>query len=98
MEYNYSSYHLYPIRVSLKKGGISQKKLYSFLRRNNIGVNLHYIPIYRQPYFQNLGFKKGYCNEAEDHFKEVVSIPIYYGLSESKQEYIIEKIKEIYSN
>ena len=98
VEYNYSSYHLYPIRVSQKKGGISQKKLYSFLRSNNIGVNLHYIPIYRQPYFQNLGFKKGYCIEAEDHFKEVVSIPIYYGLSESNQEYIIEKIKEVYSN
>ena len=54
----YSSFHLYPIRVSKKKGGVSQKKMYNFLRENMILVNLHYIPIYRQPYFKKLGFKK----------------------------------------
>ena len=94
----YSSFHLYPIRVSKKKGGISQKSLYYFLRENKILVNLHYIPIYRQPYFQKLGFKKGYCKLAEEHFKEVVSLPIFSSLSEEEQEYIIKKIKTFLSN
>ena len=96
MKFNQSSFHLYPLRVSKKKGGITQKDLYNYLRGNNIGVNLHYIPIYRQPYFKKLGFKKGYCEEAEYHFKEVVSMPIFYDLSESNQDYVIKKIKELY--
>ena len=48
----FSSYHLYPIRVSNDKCGVSQIKLYDYLRKKNIGVNLHYIPIYRHPYFE----------------------------------------------
>ena len=89
---NFSSYHLYPIRVSNKKGGISQNQMYCLLRENQIGVNLHYIPIYRQPYFKSLGFHKGYCNQAELHFKEEISLPIFQNLKEIQQEYIIEKI------
>lgn len=92
LNYNFSSYHLYPIRVSNKKGGISQNQMYFLLRENQIGVNLHYIPIYRQPYFKSLGFHKGYCNQAELHFKEVISLPIFQNLKEIQQEYIIEKI------
>ena len=92
----YSSYHLYPIRVSKKKGGINQRKLFDYLRGNNIGVNLHYIPIYRHPYFRDLGFKKGYCEEAENHFKEVISLPIFSNLRKQEQKFVIESIKEIY--
>ena len=91
-----SSYHLYPIRVSKKKGGINQRKLFDYLRGNNIGVNLHYIPIYRHPYFRDLGFKKGYCEEAENHFKEVISLPIYSGLRKKEQKFITDSIKAIY--
>ncbi len=93
-----SSYHLYPIRVSLLKGGINQKKLFYELRNNNIGVNLHYIPIYRQPYFRKLGFKKGYCEEAERYFKEVISIPIFSKLKNIEQQNIVKIIKEICSD
>ena len=91
-----SSYHLYPIRVSKKKGGINQCKLFEYLRGNNIGVNLHYIPIYRHPYFRELGFKKGYCEEAENHFKEVISLPMYSGLRKKEQKFVIDSIKAIY--
>ena len=91
-----SSYHLYPIRVSKKKGGINQRKLFDYLRGNNIGVNLHYIPIYRHPYFRELGFKKGYCEEAEKHFKEVISLPMYSGLRKKEQKFVIDSIKAIY--
>ena len=91
-----SSYHLYPIRISYSKCGVNQSKLYKHLREKNIGVNLHYIPIYRHPFFEKLGFKKGYCQEAEMHFKEVISLPIYPGLSLENQKYIVECIKEIF--
>ena len=72
---NYSSFHLYPIRISKNKGGLSQKDLYNKLIAKSIGVNLHYIPIYRHPFFKKMGFKKGYCKESERHFKEVISLP-----------------------
>ena len=71
------------------------ESLYIYLRENGIGVNLHYIPIYRHRFFQKLGFHKGYCPEAELHFKEVISLPIFPDLKELDQEYIIDKIKEI---
>ena len=89
----FSSFHLFPIRVSQNKGGVSQKKMYNFLRENKILVNLHYIPIYRQPYFREMGFKEGYCNEAESYFKEVISLPIYSTLNQDEQNFIVEKIK-----
>ncbi len=94
----YSSYHLYPIRVSKKKGGIIQRKLFDYLRGKNIGVNLHYIPIYRHPYYRELGFKKGYCEEAENHFKEVISLPMYSGLRKKEQKFVIDSIKQFYKN
>ena len=92
----FSSYHLYPIRVSKKKGGINQRKLFDYLRGSKIGINLHYIPIYRHPYFMELGFKKGYCEEAENHFKEVISLPMYSGLRKKEQKFVIDSIKAIY--
>ena len=94
----FSSYHLYPIRVSKRKGGVSQKKMYHFLRENKIMVNLHYIPIYRQPYFKKLGFRKGYCFEAEKYFKEVISLPIYSTLNQEEQNYVIQQVKNCLNN
>ena len=72
--------------------------MYHFLRENKIMVNLHYIPIYRQPYFKKLGFEKGYCFEAEEYFKEAISLPIYSTLKEDDQDFVIEKIKECLKN
>ncbi len=92
---SFSSYHLYPIRVSPSKGGISQRELFYKLRENKIGVNLHYIPIYRQPFFKEIGFKKDYCEESELHFREEISIPIFANLSLKDQEFVVKKIKEI---
>ena len=96
--FNYSSYHLYPIRVSKRKGGLKQKNLYCELLSNNIGVNLHYIPIYRHPFFRKKGFQKGYCNEAEEHFKEVISLPIHQSLNNNDLEFIIRTIHNCFKN
>ena len=92
----FSSFHLYPIRISIAKCGINQLRLYKHLREKDIGVNLHYIPIYRHPFFEKRGFKKGYCQEAEKHFREVITLPIYPGLSLENQKYIVESIKEVF--
>ena len=88
-----SSYHLYPLRV---KNNL-RNELYSFLLNSGVGVNLHYIPVYLQPFYKNLGFKRGHCIEAEKLFNEIISIPIFPDLRTKDQEFIIEQIKSFFS-
>jgi UDP-4-amino-4,6-dideoxy-N-acetyl-beta-L-altrosamine transaminase len=88
-----SSYHLYPIRVRMEDSGVAQREIYDALRAVGIGVNLHYIPVYRQPYYESLGFQAGYCPEAEGYYRETLSIPIFPGLAAEDQDYIVSSIR-----
>jgi UDP-4-amino-4,6-dideoxy-N-acetyl-beta-L-altrosamine transaminase len=90
----YSSYHLYPIRLSLRECGIKQRDIYSKLQAAGIGVNLHYIPVYRQPYYEAMGFEPGYCPEAERYFREALTIPLYPTLPATDQEKVIHVLHE----
>jgi UDP-4-amino-4,6-dideoxy-N-acetyl-beta-L-altrosamine transaminase len=90
---NYSAFHLYVIRLRLNACISSHCEIFETLRRAGIGVNLHYIPVYLQPYYRRMGFKAGYCPEAERYYGEAVSIPLYYGLNESDQDRVIEAIR-----
>jgi UDP-4-amino-4,6-dideoxy-N-acetyl-beta-L-altrosamine transaminase len=90
-----SSYHLYPIRIPNKNKILNQANLYTKLMDNGININIHYIPVYLQPYYFNLGFRRGHCPEAENYFREAISIPIYPDLSLSDQQKVIELILNI---
>lgn len=81
----YSSFHLFVIRLQLNEINKTHLQVYDALRSENIQVNLHYIPVYRQPYYEKMGFMAGYCPEAERYYSEVISIPMYPGLSEVQQ-------------
>ncbi len=89
-----SSYHLYPIRVNIEKCKKKQKDIYDYLEEANIFANLHYIPIYRQPFFEKLGFKEGYCPESEAFHRETISIPVYPDLKREDQERVISVLTE----
>ena len=93
----YSSYHLYVIRLELEKINMSQKEIHDALIETGINVNLHYIPVYRQPFYENMGFKKGYCPEAEKYHETAISIPIYPTLLDSDQDWVIESLKKFLS-
>jgi len=92
---NYSSFHLYIIRLKLDSIKKSHKDIFQELRSEGLGVNLHYIPVYHHPYFKKLGFKKGYCPEAENYYREAISIPIYFSLSDELQKQAIETISKV---
>jgi len=79
---SYSSYHLYVIRLKFDKINQTQRQVYDALRASEILVNLHYIPVYRQPYYEQMGFVAGYSLEAEKYYSEAISIPIYPGLKD----------------
>jgi UDP-4-amino-4,6-dideoxy-N-acetyl-beta-L-altrosamine transaminase len=89
---SYSSYHLYPIRLKLSEDRKTQVHVYDSLNKAGILVNLHYIPVYRHPYYEAMGFNSGYCPEAEKYHKEAISIPMYYALSEAKQREVISSL------
>jgi len=64
------------------------------LRALDIGVNLHYIPVYHHPFYQSLGFKTDYCLEAERYYAEAISLPIYPGLTEAHQDLVVRALHE----
>ncbi len=84
-----SGLHLYVLRVHQNR----RKSLYDFLHSNGILANVHYIPIHTQPYYQELGFRLGQFPEAEAYYQEALSIPLYVGLSDEEQQYVIDTIK-----
>jgi dTDP-4-amino-4,6-dideoxygalactose transaminase len=90
-----SSYHLYPIRIPKDKSRKTQREVYAKLREEGIAANLHYIPVYRHPYYEELGFLAGACPEAESFHREAISLPIYSSLETKQQEYVIEKLKSV---
>lgn len=91
---SWSSYHLYPIRVRENLCGLTQRKVYDALWKAGIAVNLHYIPVHRQPYYEAMGFQAGYCPQAELYHRETISLPMYPGLSDEQQAYVIAALEE----
>jgi UDP-4-amino-4,6-dideoxy-N-acetyl-beta-L-altrosamine transaminase len=91
----YSSYHLYPIRVSEAKSEKTQRQVYDVLWQNGVAVNLHYIPVHRQPYYEKLGFNAGDFPEAERFHREVISLPIFSSLSKSDQDLVISSLAKV---
>jgi UDP-4-amino-4,6-dideoxy-N-acetyl-beta-L-altrosamine transaminase len=89
----YSGRHLYPIRLRLDKIQKSHRQVFESLRDAGIGVNLHYIPVYRQPYYERLGFKPGFCQEAERYYAEAISLPMYVGLTTELQKQVLDVLK-----
>lgn len=88
----YSSYHLMIIRLELTKINCTKVQVYQRFIQNGIQANFHYIPVYRHPYYERLGFKKGYCFEAEAYFKDALSIPLHPGLGKHEIEKTIETL------
>ncbi|MDD2801719.1 MAG: UDP-4-amino-4,6-dideoxy-N-acetyl-beta-L-altrosamine transaminase [Methylococcales bacterium] len=91
---SYSGLHLYVIRLQLDKISKTHREIFEALRVAGIGVNLHYIPVYRQPYYEQLGFKEGYCLEAEQYYAEAISLPMYSGLTEAQLDYVVAELQE----
>ena len=91
---SYSGLHLYVIRLKLDEIGSTHRQVFEALRAADVGVNLHYIPVHLQPYYQNLGFKAGHCPEGERYYAEAISLPMYPGLSDEQQDQTVNALRE----
>ena len=88
--YAKSSWHIFPILV---KNG--RDKIFEKLMTKNIGVNLHYIPIYLHPYYKKLGYKKGLCPMAEKYYREAITLPLYPSMSDNEVRRVISVTKTV---
>ena len=88
---NYSAFHLY---VILLDEYLDHKKIFKDLRKKNIFVNLHYIPIHTHPYYQSIGFKWGDFPVAENYYSRAISLPLYPSLKKSDQKIVIKTLKK----
>jgi len=92
----YSSLHLYPVQIDIaKKVAKSRKQIFIELRENNVGVNVHYIPIHIQPYFQNLGFKKGDFPNSEAYYQSTLTLPMFSSMTSEQQDEVVTVLNKI---
>ena len=89
-----SAWHLYVIRLQLNNG-IVRHSVFAALRKAGIGVNVHYIPVHLQPYYQKLGFRAGDFPAAEAYYAEALTLPLYPDMTEAQQARVVECLREI---
>jgi len=90
-----SSYHLYVVQVDFTKLHITKEDLFNKLRKKNIGIQLHYIPINKQPYYKSLGYGNELTPVMDKYYKECFSLPLYPLLSDEEQDYVIKTLMGI---
>jgi UDP-4-amino-4,6-dideoxy-N-acetyl-beta-L-altrosamine transaminase len=90
---NRSSFHLYVVRLACHDAANAHRAVFESLREKGIGVNLHYIPVYLQPYYRRLGFQRGLCPEAERHAREAISLPLFPGLTNQQQRLVAQALR-----
>ena len=89
----YSAMHLYLVRITTEKLNKSHGQVFSELRESGIGVNLHYIPVHTQPYYQKLGFNTGDFPQAEKYYTETISLPMFPDLSHDEQGKVVKTLE-----
>ncbi len=87
-----SAHHLYVIEVDTVRGESKRLEVFESLRSENIGVNVHYIPIHLQPDYRRLGFAAGDFPASERYYKRALSIPLFATMSEDQQDRVIEAL------
>lgn len=94
-EYIKSSWHLYVIQLELEKFKVGRREIFEALKAENIGVNVHYIPVYYHPYYQKLGYKKGLCPNAEKLYERIITIPLYPKMTDKDVKDVVEALDKV---
>ncbi|HDY7969247.1 TPA: UDP-4-amino-4,6-dideoxy-N-acetyl-beta-L-altrosamine transaminase [Vibrio vulnificus] len=95
LENTYSGLHLYVIRLQLDKLSLTHKEVFEALRGKGIGVNLHYIPVHTQPYYEKMGFREGDFPESERYYREAISLPMFHTMSTDQQDEVVRVLSEV---
>lgn len=91
---SYSAWHLYVIRLQLDRIKTSHRAVFEAMRARDIMVNLHYIPVHTQPWYRKMGFRDGDFPQAEQYYREAISIPMHPNLTDAEQDFVVEVLRE----
>ncbi len=89
------AWHLFVIKLNLEQLCVGRKQIFAALRAENIGVNVHYIPVYWHPYYQRLGYAHGLCSVAEAAYERLISLPMFHGMTDQDIEDVIEAVSKV---
>ncbi len=87
--------HLYIIQLNTEMLKCSRREVFDALQAEGVGVNVHYIPAYAFPYYQKLGYKMGSCQNADKLYERIISIPLFYSMTNEDQDKVVEAIKKV---
>jgi perosamine synthetase len=90
-----SSWHLYIIQLNPQFIKLGRKEVFDALKAVNIGVNVHYIPVYYHPYYRRLGYQKGICPVAESYYENAITLPLFPAMTDKDVRYVVETVKEV---
>lgn len=90
---NRSAFHLYVVRLTGEGVAAKRRLVFDTLRREGIGVNLHYMPVHLQPYYRALGFREGLCPEAEAHGESAITLPLFPLMTEAQQDTVVAALR-----
>lgn len=91
---SYSAWHLYVIRLQTDRMRATHREVFEALRARDIMVNLHYIPVHTQPYYQKMGFRPGDFPQAEQYYREAISMPMHPVLTDAEQDFVVDVLRE----
>lgn len=94
-DYSNSGWHIYVIKIDTEVLNVSRKEIFEALQAENIGVNVHYLPVYLHPYYKNLGYKEGNCPNAEELYKKMITLPIFPGMTDEDIDDVVNAVKKV---
>ena len=89
------SWHIYIIRINHEQIGKTKQQVFEEMKKRGIALNLHYIPVHRQPYYEKLGFYRGDFLQSEKYYEEAFTLPLFYELTDEQQNYIVESLRNV---
>jgi len=94
MEGTAPSWHIYVVRLDFERIGKTKEQIFAAMKERGIVLNLHYIPVHLQPYYENLGFERGDFPHSEAYYEEALTLPLYYDLTNEQQDEVVAALRE----
>lgn len=94
-EYSNSGWHIYVIQVKPDLMSVTRKEIFEAIQAENIGVNVHYLPVYLHPYYRDLGYQKGICPNAEELYENMITLPLFPGMSNEDVNDVIRAVNKV---